>query len=59
MLIGISLLLASLSPDEVQANLFDVVGQLNTGAELITAPQERHRARTLSADCQEDPSCCE
>ncbi|KFE70692.1 trifunctional serine/threonine-protein kinase/ATP-binding protein/sensor histidine kinase [Hyalangium minutum] len=44
------LLLASLSPDEVQANLFDVVGQLNTGAELITDPQERHRVARLNAE---------
>jgi len=44
------LLLASLSPEEVQASLFDVVGQLNTGAELITDPQERQRVARLNAE---------
>jgi predicted ATPase/signal transduction histidine kinase len=44
------LLLASLSPEEVQADLFDVVGQLNTGAELITDPQERLRVARLNAE---------
>ncbi|HYH98192.1 trifunctional serine/threonine-protein kinase/ATP-binding protein/sensor histidine kinase [Hyalangium sp.] len=44
------LLLASLSPEEVQENLFDVVSQLNAGAELITEPTERHRVALLNAD---------
>ncbi len=44
------LLLASLSPEQVQEKLFDVVGQLNEGAELITEPEERHRVARLNAE---------
>jgi predicted ATPase/signal transduction histidine kinase len=44
------LLLASLSPEEVQANLFDLVGQLNAGAALITEPEERLRVARLNAE---------
>ncbi|WNG43888.1 AAA family ATPase [Archangium minus] len=44
------LLLASLSPEEVRKNLFEVVGQLNTGAELITEPEERLRVARLNAE---------
>jgi predicted ATPase/signal transduction histidine kinase len=44
------LLLASLSPEEVQKNLFDVVSQLNAGVELITEPTERHRVARLNAE---------
>ncbi|KFE61996.1 trifunctional serine/threonine-protein kinase/ATP-binding protein/sensor histidine kinase [Hyalangium minutum] len=43
------LLLASLSPEELQERLFDVVGQLNAGAELLTDPAERHRVAGLNA----------
>jgi len=44
------LLLASLSPEEVHEKLFDVVGQLNAGAELIDEPAERHRVARLNAE---------
>jgi len=44
------LLLASLSPEEVREKLFDVVGQLNAGSELITHPEERHRIARLNAE---------
>ncbi|WNG21220.1 AAA family ATPase [Cystobacter fuscus] len=44
------LLLASLSPEEVRKNLFEVVGQLNTGAELLTDPEECHRVARLNAE---------
>jgi predicted ATPase/signal transduction histidine kinase len=44
------LLLASLTPEELQENLFDVVGQLNNGAELITDPLERQRVARLNAE---------
>ncbi|WNG54847.1 AAA family ATPase [Archangium gephyra] len=44
------LLLASLSPEEVHEKLFDVVGQLNAGAELITEPEERLRVARLNAE---------
>jgi predicted ATPase/signal transduction histidine kinase len=44
------LLLASLSPEEVHEKLFDVVGQLNAGAELIDDPEERHRVARLNAE---------
>jgi len=44
------LLLESLPPEEVQANLFDVVSQLNAGAELIHEPAERQRASRLNAE---------
>jgi predicted ATPase/signal transduction histidine kinase len=43
------LLLASLSPAEVQENIFDVVSQLNAGAELLTEPAERRRVALLNA----------
>ncbi|MCY1074259.1 trifunctional serine/threonine-protein kinase/ATP-binding protein/sensor histidine kinase [Archangium lansingense] len=44
------LLLASLSPEEVHEKLFDVVGQLNAGVELIETPEERHRVARLNAE---------
>jgi predicted ATPase/signal transduction histidine kinase len=44
------LLLESLPPEEVQEHLFDVVSQLNAGAELITSPAERQRAASLNAE---------
>ncbi|WNG34565.1 AAA family ATPase [Archangium violaceum] len=44
------LLLTSLSPQEVQEKLFDVVSQLNAGAELIEAPEERLRVARLNAE---------
>ncbi|ADO68825.1 trifunctional serine/threonine-protein kinase/ATP-binding protein/sensor histidine kinase [Stigmatella aurantiaca] len=44
------LMLESLSPEEVQEKLFDVVGQLNAGAELITSPEERLRVARLNAE---------
>ncbi|HEX5751808.1 MAG TPA: AAA family ATPase [Archangium sp.] len=44
------LLLASLSPEEVHEKLFDVVGQLNAGAELLSEPEERHRVARLNAE---------
>ncbi len=44
------LLLASLSPEEVHEKLFDVVSQLNAGAELITEPPERLRVARLNAE---------
>ncbi|WP_224361734.1 trifunctional serine/threonine-protein kinase/ATP-binding protein/sensor histidine kinase [Hyalangium versicolor] len=44
------LLLASLSPDEVHEKLFDVVSQLNAGAELIQEPEERLRVARLNAE---------
>jgi predicted ATPase/signal transduction histidine kinase len=44
------LLLASLSPEEVHEKLFDVVSQLNAGAELMSDPEERRRAARLNAE---------
>ncbi|QRK09646.1 AAA family ATPase [Archangium violaceum] len=44
------LLLESLSPEEVQKNLFDVVSQFNAGAELIDSPEERLRVARLNAE---------
>ncbi|KFE62733.1 trifunctional serine/threonine-protein kinase/ATP-binding protein/sensor histidine kinase [Hyalangium minutum] len=44
------LMLASLRPEELQENLFDVVSQLNVGAELLTDSEERHRAARLNAE---------
>jgi len=44
------LLLESLSTEEVQENLFDVVSQLNAGAELITDSSERQRTARLNAE---------
>ncbi|SEU37463.1 trifunctional serine/threonine-protein kinase/ATP-binding protein/sensor histidine kinase [Stigmatella erecta] len=44
------LMLESLSPEEVQEKLFDVVGQLNAGAELITEDAERLRVARLNAE---------
>ncbi|WP_224366225.1 trifunctional serine/threonine-protein kinase/ATP-binding protein/sensor histidine kinase [Hyalangium versicolor] len=44
------MLLASLSPEEVREKLFDVVGQLNAGAGLITEPAERLRLARLNAE---------
>ncbi|HYI01856.1 serine/threonine-protein kinase PknK, partial [Hyalangium sp.] len=42
------LLLASLSPEELQENLFDVVSHLNAGAGLISDATERHHAARLN-----------
>ncbi|HYO58708.1 trifunctional serine/threonine-protein kinase/ATP-binding protein/sensor histidine kinase [Archangium sp.] len=47
------LLLASLPPEELQESLFDVVGQLNAGVELLTDPTERHRVARLNAEAGE------
>ncbi|SEU24464.1 trifunctional serine/threonine-protein kinase/ATP-binding protein/sensor histidine kinase [Stigmatella erecta] len=44
------LLLSSLTPEEVTEQLFDVVSQLNAGAELLDGPEERHRAARLNAE---------
>ncbi|WP_375765701.1 AAA family ATPase [Archangium gephyra] len=44
------LLLASLSPEEVREKIFDVVGQLNAGVELISDVAERHRVARLNAE---------
>ncbi|QRK09177.1 AAA family ATPase [Archangium violaceum] len=44
------LLLESLSPEEVREKLFDIVGQLNAGAELIVTPEERLRVARLNAE---------
>ncbi|WNG36802.1 AAA family ATPase [Archangium violaceum] len=44
------LLLASLTPEEEQEKLFDVVSQLNVGAELLDGPEERLRVARLNAE---------
>ncbi|PTL76364.1 trifunctional serine/threonine-protein kinase/ATP-binding protein/sensor histidine kinase [Vitiosangium sp. GDMCC 1.1324] len=44
------LLLASLSPEEVQEKLFDVVSHLNAGMELLDEPEERLRVARLNAE---------
>jgi predicted ATPase/signal transduction histidine kinase/tRNA A-37 threonylcarbamoyl transferase component Bud32 len=44
------LLLERLSPEEVREKLFEIVSQLNTGVELITSPEERHRLARLNAE---------
>jgi predicted ATPase/signal transduction histidine kinase len=44
------LMLSSLSPAELREKLFDVVGQLNAGLELLTSPEERHRVARLNAE---------
>ncbi len=44
------LLLASLSPESVQEKLFDIVSQLNAGAELIDNAEERLRVARLNAE---------
>ncbi|QRK11164.1 AAA family ATPase [Archangium violaceum] len=44
------LLRASLSPEEMRERLFDVVNQLNAGAELIREPEERHDVSLLNAE---------
>jgi predicted ATPase/signal transduction histidine kinase/tRNA A-37 threonylcarbamoyl transferase component Bud32 len=44
------LLLESLSPEELRDALFDVVSQLNAGAELIEDPAERHHLARLNAE---------
>ncbi|MFE8597755.1 trifunctional serine/threonine-protein kinase/ATP-binding protein/sensor histidine kinase [Archangium violaceum] len=44
------LLLASLPPEELREQLFDVVRQLDTGVELITDAGERHRVARLNAE---------
>ncbi|WP_257455285.1 trifunctional serine/threonine-protein kinase/ATP-binding protein/sensor histidine kinase [Archangium lipolyticum] len=42
------LMLESLSPEEVQQKLFDVVSQFNAGAVLLAAPEERMRVARLN-----------
>jgi predicted ATPase/signal transduction histidine kinase len=44
------LLLSSLSPRELQESLFEVVGQLNAGAALLTEPEERIHVARLNAE---------
>ncbi|WP_224366397.1 trifunctional serine/threonine-protein kinase/ATP-binding protein/sensor histidine kinase [Hyalangium versicolor] len=44
------LLLERLSSEEVREKLFEIVSQLNTGVELISSPEERHRLARLNAD---------
>ncbi|WNG52125.1 AAA family ATPase [Archangium minus] len=44
------LLRASLSPEEMRERLFDVVNQLNAGAELISNAEERHELARLNAE---------
>ncbi|MFL5358701.1 AAA family ATPase [Archangium sp.] len=44
------LMLASLSPEEVHQKIFDVVGQLNAGVELIHDSEECRRAARLNAE---------
>ncbi|KFE64304.1 trifunctional serine/threonine-protein kinase/ATP-binding protein/sensor histidine kinase [Hyalangium minutum] len=44
------LLLEGLSPEEVREKLFEIVSQLNTGVELISSPEERHRLARLNAE---------
>ncbi|MDY7227322.1 trifunctional serine/threonine-protein kinase/ATP-binding protein/sensor histidine kinase [Hyalangium rubrum] len=44
------LLLQSLSPEELQEHLFDVVSQLNAGAGLLTELPELHQAARLNAE---------
>ena len=41
---------ARLSPEELHERLFDVVGQLNAGAELIHGEEERSRLARLNAE---------
>ncbi|PTL80106.1 ATP-binding sensor histidine kinase [Vitiosangium sp. GDMCC 1.1324] len=44
------LLLASLPAEEVREKIFDVVNQLNAGAELLQSPEERHHVAMLNAE---------
>ncbi|WPB77146.1 ATP-binding sensor histidine kinase [Archangium violaceum] len=44
------LLLEGLTPEELREKLFDVVGQLNAGLELLTTPEERLRVARLNAE---------
>ncbi len=44
------LLLKTLSPEQMQETIFDVVSQLNAGAELIHSPAERHQVARLNAE---------
>ncbi|QRK09229.1 AAA family ATPase [Archangium violaceum] len=44
------LMLERLSQEEVRESLFDVVSQLNSGAELIEDPSERHHLARLNAE---------
>ncbi|WP_309242964.1 trifunctional serine/threonine-protein kinase/ATP-binding protein/sensor histidine kinase [Hyalangium versicolor] len=44
------MLLSSLSPDQLRERLFDVVGQLNAGAELMVESDERLRLARLNAE---------
>ncbi|HZH76479.1 MAG TPA: AAA family ATPase [Archangium sp.] len=41
---------ARLSPEELRERLFDVVGQLNAGAELLEEPEERERLARLNTE---------
>jgi predicted ATPase/signal transduction histidine kinase/tRNA A-37 threonylcarbamoyl transferase component Bud32 len=43
-------MLARLTPEELRENLFDVVSQLNAGAELIQESAERHHLARLNAE---------
>ncbi|HEX5752493.1 MAG TPA: ATP-binding sensor histidine kinase [Archangium sp.] len=42
--------LERLTPEELREKLFDVVGQLNAGLELLTTPEERLRVARLNAE---------
>jgi predicted ATPase/signal transduction histidine kinase len=44
------LLLERLSPEEAREKLFELVSQLNTGVELISGTEERHRLARLNAE---------
>ncbi|WNG59945.1 AAA family ATPase [Archangium gephyra] len=44
------LMLERLSPEEVREKLFEIVSQLNTGAELISGHEERHHLARLNAE---------
>ncbi|QRK10419.1 AAA family ATPase [Archangium violaceum] len=43
-------MLESLTPEALRERLFDVVSQLNAGAELMKEPEERHRLARLNAE---------
>ncbi|WNG53039.1 AAA family ATPase [Archangium minus] len=43
-------MLESLTAEELREKLFDVVSQLNAGAELMKEPEERHRLARLNAE---------
>ncbi len=42
------LLLSQTAPEDITAKVFEIVNQLNRGAELITSPQERHTVAELN-----------